>query len=37
LRKTLHEMFTRHPQVEKFHLGEPSEGGSGATIVELKN
>jgi DNA mismatch repair protein MutS2 len=36
LRKALHEMFTRHPQVEKFYLAPPSEGGTGATIVELK-
>ena len=36
LRRTLHEMFTRHPQVEKFYLATPSEGGTGATIVELK-
>jgi DNA mismatch repair protein MutS2 len=37
LRKALHEMFTSHPQVEKFYLAPPSEGGAGATIVELKN
>jgi DNA mismatch repair protein MutS2 len=36
LRKTLHEMFSHHPQVEKFYLAPPQEGGSGATIVELK-
>jgi DNA mismatch repair protein MutS2 len=36
LRKTLHEMFTHHPQVEKFYLAPPPEGGNGATIVELK-
>jgi DNA mismatch repair protein MutS2 len=36
LRKTLHEMFTHHPHVEKFYLAPPQEGGSGATIVELK-
>ena len=36
LRKTLHEMFTHHPQVEKFYLAPPQEGGTGATIVELK-
>ena len=36
LRKTLHEMFTRHPQVEKFYLAPPPEGGAGATIIELK-
>ena len=37
LRKTLHDMFSHHPQVEKFYLAPPQEGGSGATIVELKN
>jgi dsDNA-specific endonuclease/ATPase MutS2 len=30
-------MFSHHPQVEKFYLAPPQEGGSGATIVELKN
>jgi DNA mismatch repair protein MutS2 len=37
LRRTLHEMFTGHPQVEKFYLAPPQEGGAGATIVELKS
>ena len=37
LRKTLHEMFSHHPQVEKFYLAPPQEGGGGATIVELKD
>jgi DNA mismatch repair protein MutS2 len=36
LRRTLHEMFTHHPQVEKFYAAPPQEGGGGATIVELK-
>ena len=36
LRKTLHEMFAGHPHVEKFYSAPPQEGGSGATIVELK-
>jgi DNA mismatch repair protein MutS2 len=36
LRKTLHEMFASHPHVEKFYLAPPQEGGSGATIVELR-
>ncbi len=36
LRKSLHEMFAKHPQVEKFYLAPPPEGGTGATIVELK-
>ena len=37
LRRTLHEMFTHHPQVEKFYLAPPAEGGTGATIVELNS
>jgi DNA mismatch repair protein MutS2 len=36
LRRTLHEMFAAHPHVERFYPAEPSEGGAGATIVELK-
>jgi len=36
LRKSLHEMFASHPHVEKFYLAPPREGGTGATIVELK-
>ena len=36
LRKTLHEMFASHPHVKKFYPAPPHEGGSGATIVELK-
>jgi DNA mismatch repair protein MutS2 len=36
LRKTLHEMFTWHPHVEKFYPASPREGGDGATIVELR-
>jgi len=36
LRKTLHEMFSSHPHVEKFYPAPPREGGAGATIVELK-
>ena len=36
LRKTLHEMFSHHPHVGKFYLAAPQEGGSGATIIELK-
>jgi DNA mismatch repair protein MutS2 len=36
LRKRLHEMFASHPHVEKFYLAPPHEGGTGATIVELK-
>ena len=36
LRRSLHEMFTSHPHVEKFYPAPPHEGGAGATIVELK-
>jgi DNA mismatch repair protein MutS2 len=36
LRKTLHEMFSHHPHVEKFYSAPPQEGGGGATVVELK-
>jgi DNA mismatch repair protein MutS2 len=36
LMRALHEMFTSHPHVEKFYPAPPSEGGTGATIVELK-
>ncbi|HEY6292763.1 MAG TPA: Smr/MutS family protein [Terriglobia bacterium] len=36
LRRTLHEMFQSHPHVERFYPAPQSEGGTGATIVELK-
>jgi DNA mismatch repair protein MutS2 len=36
LRKSLHEMFAFHPHVEKFYPAPQREGGTGATIVELK-
>ncbi len=36
LRRTLHEMFESHPHVEKFYAAAQNEGGTGATIVELK-
>ena len=36
LRRTLHDMFSHHPHVEKFYLAPPQEGGAGATIVELR-
>jgi DNA mismatch repair protein MutS2 len=36
LRRTLQEMFTSHPHVEKFYPASPREGGQGATIVELR-
>ncbi len=36
LKKSLHEMFASHPHVDKFYPAPPHEGGSGATVVELK-
>ena len=36
LMRTLHEMFAGHPQVEKFYAAAPREGGTGATVVELR-
>jgi DNA mismatch repair protein MutS2 len=36
LMRTLHAMFAAHPQVEKFYAAPPREGGTGATIVELR-
>jgi DNA mismatch repair protein MutS2 len=36
LRKTLHEFFGTHPLVEKFYAAPQQEGGTGATIVELR-
>jgi DNA mismatch repair protein MutS2 len=36
LRKALWEMFATHPHVEKYYAAEQREGGTGATIVELR-
>jgi len=36
LRRSLHEMFASHPHVGRFYPAPPNEGGTGATIVELK-
>ncbi|MEE9522068.1 MAG: endonuclease MutS2 [candidate division NC10 bacterium] len=36
LRKGVHKFLTGHPLVEGFHLAEMSEGGSGATVVTLR-
>ena len=36
LKKAVAELLTKHPHVEKFYVAPPEEGGSGATIVELK-
>jgi DNA mismatch repair protein MutS2 len=36
LKRTVAELLTAHPHVEKFYVAPPEEGGAGATIVELK-
>jgi DNA mismatch repair protein MutS2 len=36
LRKAIAELLTTNPHVEKFYPASPSEGGTGATVVELK-
>jgi DNA mismatch repair protein MutS2 len=36
LRKAIQEMLKRSPHVEKYYPASQSEGGTGATIVELK-
>jgi|HubBroStandDraft_1064217.scaffolds.fasta_scaffold09942_3 DNA mismatch repair protein MutS2 len=36
LKKVLWELLESHPHVEKHYQAPPSEGGTGATIVELK-
>ncbi len=36
LRKAIHEMLKASPHVEKFYSASQAEGGTGATIVELK-
>jgi DNA mismatch repair protein MutS2 len=36
LKRAVAEMLKKHPLVEKFQEATPSEGGAGATIVELR-
>jgi len=36
LKKAIAGLLANHPHVEKFYAASPEEGGSGATIVELK-
>ncbi len=36
LRRAISELLAQHPHVERFYPAPPSEGGAGATIVELK-
>ena len=37
LRRTLHNLLRSHPHVSKFYLAPANEGGTGATIVEVKS
>ena len=37
LRKKVTEFLANHPRVKSFRLGEWNEGGTGATVVELKS
>lgn len=36
LRKGLHDYFKHHPFVKSFQLAPPNQGGSGATVIEVK-
>jgi DNA mismatch repair protein MutS2 len=36
LKKAIAELLSTNPHVEKFYQASPSEGGAGATVVELK-
>ena len=36
LRQVVWELLKNHPGVRSYRLGEPAEGGSGATIVTMK-
>jgi DNA mismatch repair protein MutS2 len=36
LRRVIAELLATNPHVEKFYPASPSEGGTGATVVELK-
>ncbi len=36
LKRSLSEMFAKHPQVERFYPAPREQGGNGVTIVELK-
>jgi DNA mismatch repair protein MutS2 len=36
LKKAIAELLKNHPQVSKYYAASPAEGGTGATIAELK-
>lgn len=36
LREGVHEFLKQHPQIDRFQLAEPSEGGAGVTVAYLK-
>jgi DNA-nicking Smr family endonuclease len=36
LRRTIHALLDRHPEVVEFHLASGASGGWGATIVHLR-
>jgi DNA mismatch repair protein MutS2 len=36
LKRAVAELLARHPHVEKFYAATPAEGGTGATIAEMK-
>jgi DNA-nicking Smr family endonuclease len=36
LRRTVHAILSRHPEVERYALAAPHYGGTGATIVHLR-
>ncbi len=36
LRRAVHNLLNHHPNVAKFYAAGPSEGGTGATLAELK-
>ena len=37
LKKAVAQLLEKHPLVSSWRLGGPSEGGGGATVVELKD